>query len=549
MKYLYYSLVFLFFFPNAINSQAFEVETLLNNGSKDERINIVFVGDGYQEAELEQYINDVQDVIDDLFLETPFKEYKNYFNVFAIKVPSNESGADHPATANDEGNTPPPISVVDSYFNSTFDVSGIHRLLVADNGIVNNVMFNNLPEYDIKFVLVNSNIYGGSGGSNAVSSTHPSASEISIHEIGHSFGLLGDEYFFSCSERANRTQEDNSALIRWNKWLPENDIDIYQISSSSCYRPHQSCKMRFLGNPFCAVCREAFVEQIHELTNPITSFSPITQNLTESDLNQSFSIDIIETISSNEALAAIEIEWTLNGVPFASGVKNVNLNANDLTESENTLTVTVTDKTSLTRDEEEHLFHVYAVDWTITRQTLPLPTVVFRAKDVEQGTLLKWSVKQEEMLDYFILERSDDGILFQSLATIPVINKRKHSTYEQLDPHPLYGATYYRLAQYDKNGAVEYSPIITLNAIQEFKYSIFPNPVDDQLFVELNLKKDSPITMVISDLSGKVILQKTTLLTAGSQIATLNVGHLAKGAYLLKMKWDGQFLVDRFVVK
>ncbi|NND31374.1 MAG: peptidase M64, partial [Saprospiraceae bacterium] len=69
-------------------SQPISVDTIRWAGSEDDRINLVFLGDGYQESELDKYITDVHKVVDHFFTESPFKEYKPYFNILAIKVVS-----------------------------------------------------------------------------------------------------------------------------------------------------------------------------------------------------------------------------------------------------------------------------------------------------------------------------------------------------------------------------------------------------------------------------------------------------------------------------
>src|SRR5689334_18191764 len=102
--------------------QVFEVDTVIYNGNIHKRMNIVFLSDGYQQKELDHYVVDAKNIADQLFGQEPFSHYKRYFNVFAIRVPSNVSGA-----ASDPG------SPIDNYFGSTFNVGGIDRLLVPVN--------------------------------------------------------------------------------------------------------------------------------------------------------------------------------------------------------------------------------------------------------------------------------------------------------------------------------------------------------------------------------------------------------------------------------
>ena len=84
-----------------ISAQIFDIETIKFSGDNDKRINLVILSEGYQEVELNQFISDATAFSNDMFSQSPFLEYANYFNVYAIKVPSNESGADHPGTATD----------------------------------------------------------------------------------------------------------------------------------------------------------------------------------------------------------------------------------------------------------------------------------------------------------------------------------------------------------------------------------------------------------------------------------------------------------------
>ena len=179
------------------NAQVFPVDSIVYNGDRNKNINIIIMGDGYLNSQLANFVNDSKNACDYFFTVTPFKEYKNYFNVYTIKVPSAESVTDHPRTAPDcPPETVHPLLFVNTYFNSTFDSYSIHRLLVpSDYTAVNNVIINNFPLYDLKSMLVNTLFYGGSGGSTATASLNQSSNEIILHEIGHSFANLADEYW------------------------------------------------------------------------------------------------------------------------------------------------------------------------------------------------------------------------------------------------------------------------------------------------------------------------------------------------------------------
>jgi hypothetical protein len=367
-------------------AQVFDIDTLWFSGQTNSRINLVIMGDGYQSSEFSQFVSDANNFTNALFLETPYKEYKNFFNVFAIKVPSNESGASHPGTATDVSEPAHPISIVDNYFGSTFDYFNIHRLLVATNTTaITNVLANNFPSYDQAFILVNTSYYGGSGGQYPTASLSSSSSEIAIHELGHSFVNLKDEYYAGdvyASEGINMTQETNPNNVKWANWMNQNGIGIYQHccggNSASWYRPNQSCKMRMLGNPLCSVCVEGSIEKIHALVSPIDSYSPSNTGLINITNPITFKVTLIEPIPNT-----LKINWILNGNALAINIDSVILNTGVLLSSSNQLQVTIQDTTSLLRIDNHETIHFYTILWDINVGTASIENISRNALDIK----------------------------------------------------------------------------------------------------------------------------------------------------------------------
>jgi hypothetical protein len=368
MKKLTLSLLAIVLTSLSLCAQQFEVQSIFVNGDPSERINLVFLSDGYTEAEMPKYLNDVNTLIGNIFNQSPFQEYQNYFNAYAIKVPSAESGAVHPRTSPDSDCLPVPVkATVDNYFGSTFDAFNIHRLLVpVKTGTIGSVLADNFPEYDQVFVLVNSPYYGGSGGSFATSSSDNSASEVAIHEIGHSFAGLSDEYWAGpqyADEKPNMTQQGNVSLVKWASWINTNDISTYPFSENpSWYRPHQNCKMRFLNVPFCSVCRETFVERIHNLVDPFISFSPTETTINIQEGRIDFSVELLKPDPNT-----FKITWIRNGDVLSVGQneEELSLSVNSLQTGTNTIKVQMIDTTTLTRNGTHFLSHIYEVTWTV----------------------------------------------------------------------------------------------------------------------------------------------------------------------------------------
>lgn len=379
-------------------AQVYPVDTLQYQGAGSQFINLVFLGDGFQTSEAEAYNTAARQLTNYLFSVSPFMEYRNYFNVFAIRVPSVQSGADHPGNAYDEGSGTQPVLTVNTYFSSTFDYGGIHRLLVpTDYTSVNNVLLANFPLYHQPLVVVNTPYYGGSGGWLATSSLNSSAYEILVHELGHSFAGLADEYYAGdayFAEKPNMTQVSNPALVRWKNWIGTNNIGVYNYccggNSSLWYKPHQSCKMQYLGVPFCSVCKETIVETIHQLSgSPIKSFTP---------LNSSAISFCSGTLSFSSTLIApnpntLKRSWMLNGMLLQRQTDSLNLPGNQLQPGTNVLQLIVIDTTLLSRSDTHASLHTYSVSWTINKSTYQ-PVIQSSAGDTVcqgQTTLLSSS--------------------------------------------------------------------------------------------------------------------------------------------------------------
>ena len=294
-------LAILLFISVGTLAQTFKTDTLLLNGPTDKRINLVFLGDGYQSQEMAKFQTDIQRIITDLFNTQPFRSYKDFFNLIAIEVPSNVSGA-----------SLDPNNLIDNYFGSTFNFAGIERLLVPTRSSrITQVLINNFPEYDQVFMVVNDDKYGGSGGWVATASTNDASGEIAIHEIGHSFANLADEYWAGSQfarELANMTEESIPELVRWKAWLNAEGVGIYEHSTPGWYRPHQNCKMRFLGRDFCAVCSEAFVNNYYNRVSMLESYSPVDTTLMLDTVAVAFHLNLVAPHPNT-----LRITWSLDG--------------------------------------------------------------------------------------------------------------------------------------------------------------------------------------------------------------------------------------------
>ena len=92
----------------------------------------------------------------------------------------------------------------------------------------------------------------------------------------------------------------------------------------------------------------------------------------------------------------------------------------------------------------------------------------------------------------------------------------------------------------DKNGYNSYSSVISISGIPSNALSIFPNPVRDNLSLQIHNKKAETVVVTITDLTDRVIIQQTTPLTAGANTVHINVSTLSKGTYVIVVKGESQ---------
>lgn len=362
-------LTFLYFCASLIGfAQTFDTVLLVDNGPTDKRINLVVLGDGYDASEQDAFIADATQLTSYLFTQPPFSNYSNYFNVYAVKVISPESGVKHPGTATDVTEPVFPVSNPNNYLETTFDYQDIHRCIYTPNlNKTTQVLATNVPFFDEAFVLVNSPEYGGCAGLYSYFSAHSNANEIMVHELGHSFSGLADEYWFASSgESPNKTKDNNPQTNRWRNWIGTDNVDMYPYEEDqSWYRPHQSCIMRSLGNPFCAVCSEATIERIHQLQGPIEFFSPSAELVEVGEQDMDFEVSLILPEPNNLAFS-----WTLNDAVIEAQSASVSIAESELTDGDNYLVFSVTDNTPLVRTDNHQTIHVSTVTWVLNKETL-----------------------------------------------------------------------------------------------------------------------------------------------------------------------------------
>lgn len=260
----------------------YEVETVLDNGKPEQKVDLVFLPEGYTQAEMDQFVADVSRMVDILFAAEPFDRHRSDFNIYAVKVPSVQSGTDVPG----EG------IYVNTAFNSTFYTFDTPRYLTTkDMKSVHDAAA--LVPYDHIYLLVNSERYGGGGFYNFLSVStvgHEKTPQVLVHEFGHGFAGLADEYYSSAVAYDNfynlniEPWEPNiTTLVDFDsKWkdlvdllLPfptprqpkySDHVGVFEgggYSEKGIYSPVIDCRMKSNeAKGFCPVCQRAIEQAI-----------------------------------------------------------------------------------------------------------------------------------------------------------------------------------------------------------------------------------------------------------------------------------------------
>jgi len=252
------------------------------SGSPDKKIDIVILPDGYYESEMGLFINDCNKFAEVLFTFEPYASLKEKFNIRGVLAPSLESGNDIPADT----------VWKKSILSTSFYIFDSERYCMTYDNISVRDLAANAP-YDQIYILVNSPKYGGGAIYNYYSvsvNSNFQAAKIFVHELGHGFAGLGDEYYtdqVAYSEfyplDVEPWEPNLTTLVHFEKKWPHhldkntpiptptdeqyiNKTGVFEgggYAAKGVYRPAFDCLMNtFKGNEFCPVCKEAIERMI-----------------------------------------------------------------------------------------------------------------------------------------------------------------------------------------------------------------------------------------------------------------------------------------------
>ena len=256
-------------------------ETIQEAKDSQHCIHVAYLAEGYQQDEMSTFIDDVRVAMEALFEHEPFKSLRDRFHIVAVKATSQESGTSEPGRGIWKN------TALHSHFDTFYSDRYLTTLHLKDM----HDWLAGIP-YEHIIVLVNSDRYGGGGIFNSYNLTtthHAKYRPVVVHEFGHSFCGLGDEYAYDIEEvpmypKDIEPWEPNlTTLVDFpSKWqdlvdkktpIPtpltmqyKDKVGVYQgagYNLKDVYRPCQDCRMRTNEHPvFCPVCQRALTHLI-----------------------------------------------------------------------------------------------------------------------------------------------------------------------------------------------------------------------------------------------------------------------------------------------
>lgn len=243
-------------------------------------INVVFVAEGFQEKEINKFMDAVKISIEQILGHKPFDKFADNFNFIAVKSVSLDSGVSVPRKGNWKKTA----------VESNFDTFYSERYLTTNRIKKLHDILAGIP-YEHIIILANTDVYGGGGIFNSYTLTttgHKDFKPVVVHEFGHSFAGLADEYFYEedvlsdfISNKTEPWEKNITTLVdfdsKWKKKLKKGTpiptdikdskkytIGAYEgLEGRKIYKGTLDCRMKTNQYPsFCPVCQDAIEELI-----------------------------------------------------------------------------------------------------------------------------------------------------------------------------------------------------------------------------------------------------------------------------------------------
>ena len=239
----------------------FPVHVIHKTGNDKENFVIVIMGDGYTAQQQDQFVKDATQKAQGMLTWSPYKEYSDRINIYAIQTISNETGISEYGGKS-----------VDTYFHLRlfgkaigFSNGGDQKAKDLREEMEKKYLDAGASVGTIHILSNTNGDFGASINSLFSFSTNSednSSGTAMTHEVSHSIGGLGDEYE-RYTNKPNTSDTSDADSIKWSKLLGFRGIGITIAGTETAFAPSRECMMRWAGQPFCEVCKMELARKLN----------------------------------------------------------------------------------------------------------------------------------------------------------------------------------------------------------------------------------------------------------------------------------------------
>lgn len=239
----------------------FPVQVIHKTGDDKENFVIVIMGDGYTAGQQDQFLEDATQKARGMLTWSPYREYSDRINIYAVQAVSNESGIGVYG-----GKSPDTYFHVKVYGKAPgFTNGGDERAKALRTELEENYLDEGANVGTIHILCNDTGSYGASVNplfSFSTNSEDNGDGMVMAHETAHSIGGLGDEYE-RYTNKPNMSDTTDPEKIKWSKMLGFRGIGITNAGTDTAFAPSRECMMRWLGQPFCEVCKMELARKLN----------------------------------------------------------------------------------------------------------------------------------------------------------------------------------------------------------------------------------------------------------------------------------------------
>lgn len=180
---------------------------------------------------------------------------------------------------------------------------------------------------------------------------------------------------------------------------------------------------------------------------------------------------------------------------------------------------------------------------------LPVTFVNFQANLQNDKVLVSWSTSFEQNASHFDVERSTNGADFTKIGTVKAKgNSSTLTNYSFTDANPVPGVSYYRLRQVDLDNRFVYTKtVVVRNQSAGRAFSVWPNPVLDNVNVTLLSDKNQNLNIRVVDFNGRIVRTQMVNATKGTNQITVNMSSLTRGTYVVQVVGENLNLNEKVI--